>query len=343
MSFALRRALACVSLLVIVAGAGAQAADSADELQDPQRTAHDVRHEQGREIYNFRCYFCHGYSGDAKTLTATFVYPAPRDFTASTPQTLSRERMIAAVSEGRPGTAMTSFRRVLSEQEIGLVVDFVRREFMHARAPNTRYHTERNGWPDHERYAIAFPFATGELPIDGGWDDLTDEQVAGKRLFLSTCITCHDRARVEDEGAIWRKQSISYPRNNYSHTQIDVLSSASIYALHDVPPPASGLSPEELQGRSLWQQNCAFCHAADGTGQNWIGSFLEPPPRNLTSAEFMAGMTRARLKQRIRDGLPNTSMPAWRHVLSDPQIDSIIDYISRVFHPVATDTVRVQP
>ena len=31
------------------------------------------RHERGRAIYNFRCYFCHGYSGDARTLAATYL------------------------------------------------------------------------------------------------------------------------------------------------------------------------------------------------------------------------------------------------------------------------------
>ena len=38
-------------------------------------------HEAGRRVYNFRCYFCHGYSGDARTLAASMVQPAPRDFT----------------------------------------------------------------------------------------------------------------------------------------------------------------------------------------------------------------------------------------------------------------------
>ena len=38
-------------------------------------------HELGRKVYNFRCYFCHGYSGAAKTLAATYLKPLPRDFT----------------------------------------------------------------------------------------------------------------------------------------------------------------------------------------------------------------------------------------------------------------------
>ncbi len=40
------------------------------------------KHKRERAIYNFRCYFCHGYSGDAKTLASTYLKPQPRDFTS---------------------------------------------------------------------------------------------------------------------------------------------------------------------------------------------------------------------------------------------------------------------
>ncbi len=163
---------------------------------------------------------------------------------------------------------------------------------------------------------------------------MTPEQVRGKRLYLSACITCHDRARVGDEGEIWRKQSVSFPRNNYSHTEPDAISAASVYALHDRPPPTAGLPAEAIEGEALWRQNCAFCHGADGSGQNWIGSFLVPPPRDLTDPRFMRRMNRELLRQRIRDGLANTAMPAWKNVLGEREIDQIISYIDAAFHPL---------
>ena len=291
-------------------------------------------HEQGRDIYNFRCYFCHGYSGDARTLTTTFVSPPPRDFTRTPVSDLSRERMLQAVTHGKPGTAMTGFLRVLNESEIAAVVDFIRLEFMQNKLINTRYHTLENGWPRHQSYAIAFPFATGEIELDKPWEELTESQAEGKRLFLTSCITCHDRSRVVDEGAVWEKQSISYPRNNYSHTHIDAVSSASIYAQHDVSPVVAGLSDEARKGKALWLGNCAFCHGADGSGQNWIGSFLEPPPRDLRDPRFMSAMNRALLKERIENGLENTSMPAWKNILTEQQINQLVAYISRAFHPI---------
>jgi cytochrome c oxidase cbb3-type subunit 3 len=318
-----------INSLVIVLGflqALAVNAASPDEIKSS--------HELGREIYNYRCYFCHGYSGDAKTLASTYLQPPPRDFTRTRPATLSREQMLSTVAAGKPGTAMHGFSRLLNADEITAVVDFVRVEFITHRRVNSRYHTPENGWPNHQRYRAAFAFATGEIPLDRDWAQLTPEQSRGKQLFLTTCITCHDRARVREEGVIWSKQSISHPRNNYSHTEVDVISSASVYARHDIPPPVKNLSEDTANGKILWQQNCAFCHAADGTGENWIGSFLEPKPRNLTDAEFMRDMTDELLLERIREGIRNTSMPAWKNVRSNNQMRQIISYIDVAFHPL---------
>ncbi len=293
-----------------------------------------AEHERGRAIYNYRCYFCHGYAGDARTLAATFLDPAPRDFTAPAAAGLERDYMIDVVTRGKAGTAMHGFARVLTAEDTAAVVDFVRREFIRERRANTRYHIPANGWPDHARYRTAAPFADGSIALDTPWQALTPEEVRGKRLYLSACITCHDRARVADEGEIWRKQPISFPRNNYSHAEPDAISAASIYALHDRPPPIPDLSADAAEGAALWRRNCAFCHAADGSGQNWIGSFLEPPPRDLTDPRFMRRMNRERLRQRIRDGLANTAMPAWKNVLSEREIDQIISYIDAAFHPL---------
>lgn len=331
-----------MSLLILFFCATLQANDdrvrsygdiAANQASVPVAEQNDY-HEQGRAIFNFRCYFCHGYSGDARTLTTTFISPPPRNFTRTGLHDLSRQDMLQAVTNGKPGTAMTAFSRVLNPQEINAVVDFVRVEFMQNGQPNTRYHTVENGWPDHQKFSIAFPFAMGEIALDKPWQELSKEQARGKRLFLTSCITCHDRAHVKDEGVIWQKQSISYPRNNYSHTKVDAVSSASIYALHDVSPEIADLSTQEQAGKKLWLDNCAFCHAADGSGQNWIGSFLEPPPRDLRNPAFMSVMTVEMITRSIENGLKNTSMPAWRHVLDSTQIQHIVSYISKAFYPL---------
>lgn len=301
-------------------------------------TAASQYHERGRAIYNFRCYFCHGYSGDAETLASTYLTPRPRNFAAMTPDQMSREQMLDSITNGRAGTAMKGFAEILSAEDIATVADFLRQEFVIDKARNTSYHTAANGWPNHERYQAAFPFATGKILLDAPAEGLTPEQRAGRKLFMASCVSCHDRAKVADEGVNWDLRPLSYPRNGFQPgdwpPKLDGMSSATPYSLHDRVPKIPDLSKLERQGEQLYQMNCAFCHAGNGTSRNWIGSFLEPHPRDLTSPQFMAGMTSERLAHVIREGLPETSMPAWKSVLTNEEISAVIAYISRAFHPV---------
>lgn len=313
---------------LMLVGSSAAAANSSQQ-----------RHEQGRGIYNYRCYFCHGYSGDARTLAASYLTPPPTNFTAVDLARLPTQAIVATLEAGRPGTAMKSFRGILNTEEIVLVAEFVAKEFVERKAPNTRYHIVENGWDDHGRYRIAFPFAKGEIPLSRPWESLTAEQAAGKRLYLSACVSCHDRGAYVEEDVNWDARPLSYPRNNYSPAapQIDAMTSASPYAKHDMPKKIRGLTAQQRRGERLFQGNCAFCHGADGTGKNWIGSFLEPHPRNLTDTAVMSAMTRTRLIGAIREGIPDTSMPAWKAVLSDTEIGAIAAYVDRAFHRLAKE------
>lgn len=291
---------------------------------------------RGRAVYNFRCYYCHGYSGDGKTLAATYLTPAPRNFQAASAQTLPPEVILAAVRDGRPGSAMKGFSAVIPEEDIQAVTAFVFDEFVLRKAPNTRYHTPENGWPDHERYRAAFPFAQGEVALTVPAEELSPELQRGRKLYLGSCVSCHDRGKPVADPTIWDSRPVSFPRHNYDHRnpEVDASTSATPYRLHDVPPKLSGPTPTVLRGEKLFQDNCAFCHAADGTGKNWIGAFMEPHPRNLTDSTFMAGINRAYLQNAIRNGIKNTSMPAWGDVLTKAQIDDVITYIDAAFHPV---------
>lgn len=294
-------------------------------------------HERGRQIYNFRCYFCHGYSGDARTLASTYLNPAPRDFTTTA---LTPVQVARAVRDGRGGTAMKSFRGILNDQEIDAVAAFVAVEFVRDKAPNTVYHTPANGWPQHDRFAAAFPFARGEIALDTPPPALTPAQREGRQLFVTACISCHDRARVDDAGPVWSARPLSYPRMGFTPGQpnlppVDAVSSASVYAKHEVPPRIDGLTPMQQRGQTLFQANCAFCHGADGTGKNWIGQFMEPKARDLTQYTPRT-MPAGRLAQVVRDGLAGTSMPAWKHVLAPAEIDAVGAYVARAFFKPAS-------
>ena len=231
---------------------------------------------------------------------------------------------------------MKSFHGILRESEIDAVAGFVLHEFVRDKAHNTAYHTPANGWPGHERFAVAFPFARGKIALDTPVETLDAAQRDGRRLFLSACVSCHDRARVVDEGPAWSARPVSFPRMGFEPGQpntppVDAVSSASVYAKHEVVPRVAGLNAQQRRGEALFQANCAFCHGGDGTGKNWIGQFMEPKARDITQYTLQS-MPPARLKQTIRDGLPGTSMPAWAQVLKPAEIDALADWITRVLY-----------
>ena len=311
--------------------------------------------ELGRKLYNGYCYFCHGYSGDARTVAADYLNPKPADFTSEAAARLSRENMMRAVRNGKPGTAMKSFTHALSPAEIAAVTDFVRDEFVLKKAGNTRYHTRGNGWPDHERYRAAFPFARGEIALAAAPESLTPEQAAGRKLFMASCVSCHDGG-AKHEAPVWEARAVSFPLNVDACASCHAYSAAlhekappndathagkvkqedyasGPYARHDVAPKLATANALERRGEALFQKNCAFCHAADGSGKNWIGTFMEPHPRDLTDPAFRRGATRERLARSIREGLPGTSMPAWKSALSETEIRALVAYAARAFGP----------
>ena len=286
----------------------------------------------GKAVYDFYCYQCHGYAGDGRTLAARNLEPPPRDFTAADPDELTRERMLEALRQGRPGTGMVSFAAVLSPGEREAVVDYVRSSFMTGKPRDGRYHTAANGWPDHDRYRAAYPFATGEIPLDAPAAGLTQQQQRGRTMYFDACITCHDQPAAEDGEPVWDPRPVSYPRGDYSHREPDAVSAASHYAAHDRRPALpDGAAPGVRRGETLFQDNCAFCHGADGSGRNWIGDFMEPKARDLSEPGVVAGRADPALRAVIRDGIRGTFMPAWRHVLEPAQMDDLMAYLRAVF------------
>jgi len=290
----------------------------------------------GEAIYRYYCYQCHGYAGNGQTLASASLEPAPRDFTSVTTDELSIERIIATVLGGREGTAMMSFASVLDEDDARSVAEYIQQSFMQPERVDARYHSPENGWTDHDRYAAAFPFIDGSVPLTVPWESLTADQQLGRRLYESACVSCHDQPNTGASGETeWELRAVSFPRDHFSHREssTDLVSGASPYAQHDVPPDPAGLSDLALAGRPLYQDNCAFCHAADGTGRNWIGSFLEPRPRDFTDPAFRLADDGNAMRQRILLGIPNTSMPAWKDVLGTHEIGAIIAYIRETFRP----------
>jgi len=244
-------------------------------------------------------------------------------------------RIARAVREGLPGTAMTPFAKILPDEDIAAVSAFVHREFVRDKAHNTRYHTAANGWPNHARYRAAFPFATGRLSPGTPDAELDAEQRLGRQLFLTACVTCHDRPDAIDEQRAFALRSVSFPEGNYAHADDAAPAHGADprdpYEHHEQAPALAARDARVARGEAVFQRNCAYCHAADGSGRNWIGAFLDPPPPDFRRSDVAARFSEAQLRSVTEDGIAGTSMPAWRNVLGAEDIHAVVAYMLRAF------------
>ena len=301
------------SLLAVIMVGACEKNSNAPTLKLVGNIESQADHELGRRDYLFRCYFCHGDSDDAHTLAANFLNPLPRNFTAGPAEELPRERMIVAITDGRAGTAMKGLAGTLTTAEISAAAYFITTEFLHSKSANTSYHTEANGWHDHEQFTIAFPFANGEITPDAPpFDKLTAVQREGRQLFMTTCISCHDGAKANSKGPAWAVPPVTYPPDYYLLAESGRAAEHSGFDphhAHEKPPTFSHLTRVEKRGEHSYQKNCAFRQAADGIGRNWIGSFLEPNAADLTSVQFDA-KDNIKPAAIIHEGIDETSVPA---------------------------------
>lgn len=84
---------------------------------------------RGGMLYMQNCAMCHGETGTRETTGR--MQPPPRDFTSpGVAVELTRKRMIASVTNGRPGTAMKGYGTQFNKGDIEAIVDFIREAFM---------------------------------------------------------------------------------------------------------------------------------------------------------------------------------------------------------------------
>jgi mono/diheme cytochrome c family protein len=89
---------------------------------------------RGKAVYDAHCVECHGGAGKGDGASAVYLTPRPRDFTTGKYKIRSTETgtapsdddLIASVRRGLYGTAMPGWDRILSDAEIGDVVQYVK-------------------------------------------------------------------------------------------------------------------------------------------------------------------------------------------------------------------------
>jgi cbb3-type cytochrome c oxidase subunit III len=88
-------------------------------------------------------------------------------------------------------------------------------------------------------------------------------------------------------------------------------------------PESEGSQSAAARGRSVYANNCARCHAQDGTGNTRMGEMTEAP--NLTDAAWQRGRSTARMVASVTNG--RGEMPAFKRKLSKPEIAAAVAYV----------------
>ncbi|MFQ5356074.1 MAG: ethylbenzene dehydrogenase-related protein [Mariprofundaceae bacterium] len=120
MNSILKRLLGAALAVLFMAGPAVAATGNADN---------------GKVIYEKRCIWCHGADGDGAGAAEDFLNPPPRNFedgqykiktTGFEDMVPNDEDIFRMVRDGMPGTAMPSWKELLSEQDMWDVVQYVK-------------------------------------------------------------------------------------------------------------------------------------------------------------------------------------------------------------------------
>lgn len=158
------------------------------------------------------------------------------------------------------------------------------------------------------------------------------------------CLSCHKLGEqdggispdlsyeglIRDDG--WLLDHFRTPRSRIPDSNMpafglpdaDYQTMAAYLLSRTAQPPA--ITPAET-----FKALCARCHGETGNGKGITSIYLDPAPRDLTSAEFMTTKPRERFLHSIHAGVAGTSMPPWEKVLSDDQINAVLDYVWAAF------------
>jgi len=152
---------------------------------------------QAAALYHNYCSVCHGDKGDGKSRATGSLSTLPRDFTSeASKRELTRERIVAAVTYGRPGTAMVAWRSQLSDADIARVADYVLTQFVNAEthhaAPAPALNAAISGTRAHGGREADATSTPAQVDMKAGLPNgLKGDLKRGGAFYVANCATCH--------------------------------------------------------------------------------------------------------------------------------------------------------
>jgi mono/diheme cytochrome c family protein len=119
--------------------------------------------------------------------------------------------------------------------------------------------------------------------------------------------------------------------------KIDILHEENPYRELEKTQPES-FEAHVANGRSVYYQNCVFCHGDDMRGDGIYAHGLDPIPANFNDPTTIGMLTETYLLWRIAKGGPglpeegtpwNSAMPAWEDRLTEEQMWDVILFLYR--------------
>ena len=95
----------------------------------------------------------------------------------------------------------------------------------------------------------------------------------------------------------------------------------------DVRNPVPSTEDSVAEGREHFSHHCAICHGLDGQAYGVpFADKMGPPVPDLMSKDIQ-DYADGQLKSIISDGINPSGMPAWKGILNDDEMWSIVNYI----------------
>lgn len=89
--------------------------------------------------------------------------------------------------------------------------------------------------------------------------------------------------------------------------------------------------PDFAKGKALYEEQCARCHASDGSGETPLAKTFEVAPARFRDPALLAGLSPFRVFSNVTFGLDGTAMPAF-DALSEEQRWDIAFYVMALGH-----------
>ncbi|MFO1327743.1 MAG: c-type cytochrome [Rubrivivax sp.] len=324
------------------------------------RAAQPAAGAQPAVLYHNYCSVCHGDKGDGRSRAAGSFATPVRDFTSeASKKELSRERIVLAITHGRPGTAMVSWKSQLSETDIRRLADHVYDTYVHPspalagrgkdlydkncavchgdKGAGSVWANQNMARPPRNFAAPESATLTREAMIAAATQGKPGTPMAGfgGRLPPEDIATVVDYIR----SAFMAAAPISGTRAHGGREADAGSTSVRVDMTAGLP---NGLKGDLKRGGAFYMANCATCHGSRGDGQGPRAYFINPKPRNFVEDASRARLNRVALYAAVQEGRLATEMPAWKHVATPQQMADVAEFVFQTFIQGKAATVAAE-